>query len=231
MGGWASYKLAFEHPDDFAGALVLDGPVICGVEAYPGLNGPAYSDPACSQDGQSQPLDRQRAVDSVRDRSDLRRRAGPHHRRDRPGPDVRSRSASATTCSSTPAATTCVYATEDRFGDAVAGSASRCGPSIPATSPTAGTRASTTPRSASAPPATTGSPASRPGTGRSATIATVHAADAALPEPAGDRRSASARRWSPSRCPGPRPGSAGSSARRPAARETNDPAADRRRRR
>ena len=27
MGGWASYKLAFEHPDDFAGALVLDGPV------------------------------------------------------------------------------------------------------------------------------------------------------------------------------------------------------------
>jgi len=56
MGGWASYKLAFEHPDDFAGALVLDGPVICGVQAYPGLNGPAYSDPACSQDGQSQPL-------------------------------------------------------------------------------------------------------------------------------------------------------------------------------
>ncbi len=56
MGGWASYKLAFEHPDDFAGALVLDGPVICGVQAYPGFNGPAYSDPACSQDGQSQPL-------------------------------------------------------------------------------------------------------------------------------------------------------------------------------
>ena len=56
MGGWASYKLAFEHPDDFAGALSLDGPVICGVQAYPGLNGPAYSDPACSQDGQSQPL-------------------------------------------------------------------------------------------------------------------------------------------------------------------------------
>jgi pimeloyl-ACP methyl ester carboxylesterase len=27
MGGWASYKLAFEHPDDFAGSLVLDGPV------------------------------------------------------------------------------------------------------------------------------------------------------------------------------------------------------------
>jgi dienelactone hydrolase len=56
MGGWASYKLAFEHPDDFAGALVLDGPVICGVQAYPGANGPAYSDPACSKDGQSQPL-------------------------------------------------------------------------------------------------------------------------------------------------------------------------------
>jgi dienelactone hydrolase len=56
MGGWASYKLAFEHPDDFAGALVLDGPVICGVGVYPGVNGPAYSDPACSEDGQSRPL-------------------------------------------------------------------------------------------------------------------------------------------------------------------------------
>jgi pimeloyl-ACP methyl ester carboxylesterase len=32
MGGWASGKLAFEHPDDFAGALVLDGPIACGVE-------------------------------------------------------------------------------------------------------------------------------------------------------------------------------------------------------
>ncbi|HWD75064.1 MAG TPA: prolyl oligopeptidase family serine peptidase [Solirubrobacteraceae bacterium] len=56
MGGWASYKLAFEHPDAFAGALVLDGPVICGVQAYPGVNGFAYQDPACSQDGQSSPL-------------------------------------------------------------------------------------------------------------------------------------------------------------------------------
>jgi hypothetical protein len=56
MGGWASYKLAFEHPDDFAGALVLDGPVVCGVEAYPGISGPAASDPACSQDGQSRPF-------------------------------------------------------------------------------------------------------------------------------------------------------------------------------
>jgi len=28
----ASGKLAFEHPDDFAGALVLDGPIACGVE-------------------------------------------------------------------------------------------------------------------------------------------------------------------------------------------------------
>jgi pimeloyl-ACP methyl ester carboxylesterase len=53
MGGWASYKLAFEHPDDFAGALVLDGPVACGVEVYPGITGAAASDPTCSQDGQS----------------------------------------------------------------------------------------------------------------------------------------------------------------------------------
>ncbi|HWE09740.1 MAG TPA: prolyl oligopeptidase family serine peptidase, partial [Solirubrobacteraceae bacterium] len=56
MGGWASYKLAFEHPDAFAGALVLDGPVICGVQVYPGVNGFAYQDPACSRDGQSTPL-------------------------------------------------------------------------------------------------------------------------------------------------------------------------------
>jgi dienelactone hydrolase len=53
MGGWASYKLAFEHPDDFAGALVLDGPVACGVEVYPGVTGAASQDPACSGDGQS----------------------------------------------------------------------------------------------------------------------------------------------------------------------------------
>ena len=56
MGGWASYKLAFEHPDDFAGALVLDGPVICGVSAYPGANGPAFQDPTCAQDGTSRNL-------------------------------------------------------------------------------------------------------------------------------------------------------------------------------
>jgi pimeloyl-ACP methyl ester carboxylesterase len=56
MGGWASYKLAFEHPDDFAGALTLDGPLICGVEAYPGANGAAFQDPPCSKDGESFPL-------------------------------------------------------------------------------------------------------------------------------------------------------------------------------
>ncbi|HLY50412.1 MAG TPA: prolyl oligopeptidase family serine peptidase [Solirubrobacteraceae bacterium] len=56
MGGWASYKLAFEHPDDFAGAFSMDGPVVCGIEFYPGENGNAFSDPACSQDGQSKPL-------------------------------------------------------------------------------------------------------------------------------------------------------------------------------
>jgi dienelactone hydrolase len=56
MGGWASYKLAFEHPDAFAAALVLDGPVVCGVGVYPGVSGPAASDPQCSQEGASQPL-------------------------------------------------------------------------------------------------------------------------------------------------------------------------------
>jgi dienelactone hydrolase len=56
MGGWASYKLAFEHPDDFAGAFSMDGPVVCGIEFYPGENGNAFTDPACSQDGQSKPF-------------------------------------------------------------------------------------------------------------------------------------------------------------------------------
>ena len=36
-------------------------------------------------------------------------------------------------------------------------------------------------------------------------IAGVNAADSALPDPSVDRTSAPARRWSPSRCPGPRP--------------------------
>jgi len=56
MGGWASYKLAFEHPDDFAGALVMDGPTVCGIEFYPGESGNAFTDPACAQDGQSKPF-------------------------------------------------------------------------------------------------------------------------------------------------------------------------------
>jgi predicted esterase len=56
MGGWASYKLAFEHPDDFAGAFSMDGPVVCGIEFYPGEQGNAFTDPACAQDGQSKPL-------------------------------------------------------------------------------------------------------------------------------------------------------------------------------
>ncbi|HEY2651965.1 MAG TPA: prolyl oligopeptidase family serine peptidase [Solirubrobacteraceae bacterium] len=56
MGGWASYKLAFEHPDDFAAAFSMDGPVVCGIEFYPGEQGNAFSDPACSQDGQSKPF-------------------------------------------------------------------------------------------------------------------------------------------------------------------------------
>ena len=57
MGGWASYKLAFEHPDDFAGAMVLDGPVVCGIEFYPGENGNAFSSqPDCAQDGKSKPF-------------------------------------------------------------------------------------------------------------------------------------------------------------------------------
>ncbi|WP_249009510.1 prolyl oligopeptidase family serine peptidase [Conexibacter sp. DBS9H8] len=58
MGGWAAYKLALEHPDDFAGALVLDGPVICGINVLPGLGVPAGSgtNPGCAKDSQSAPL-------------------------------------------------------------------------------------------------------------------------------------------------------------------------------
>ena len=56
MGGWASYKLALEHPDDFAGAMVLDGPVICGVEVLPGVDAGVSQDPGCARDGQSAPL-------------------------------------------------------------------------------------------------------------------------------------------------------------------------------
>ncbi len=118
MGGWASYKLAFEHPDDFAGALVLDGPLVCGIEAYPGVNADAFTDPACSQDGESQPLianprwipyvidqtyadelvpttgviAQARAFDQLGQRYDLFIHTGADH---------------------------LIYATEDRFGDAV----------------------------------------------------------------------------------------------------------------
>jgi pimeloyl-ACP methyl ester carboxylesterase len=119
MGGWASYKLAFEHPDDFAGALVLDGPVACGVEVYPGVTGAASQDPACADDGQSQPfvanarwipyvidqtyadelvpttgvIAQAEAFDQLNQRYDLFIHTGGDH---------------------------LVYATEDRFGDAVA---------------------------------------------------------------------------------------------------------------
>ncbi|HEX4012245.1 MAG TPA: prolyl oligopeptidase family serine peptidase [Solirubrobacteraceae bacterium] len=119
MGGWASYKLAFEHPDDFAGALVLDGPVACGVEVYPGVTAAASQNPACADDGQSQPLvanarwipyvidqtyadelvpttgviAQAQAFDQLNQRYDLFIHTGGDH---------------------------LVYATEDRFGDAVA---------------------------------------------------------------------------------------------------------------
>lgn len=57
MGGWAAYKLAFAHPDDFAAAMSLDGPLVCGVELVPGASGAASSsDPGCAKSGQSEPL-------------------------------------------------------------------------------------------------------------------------------------------------------------------------------
>jgi hypothetical protein len=119
MGGWASYKLAFEHPDDFAAALVLDGPLVCGIEYEPGVDAFASQDPACSKDSQSRLLvanarwipyvidqtyadelvpttgviDQARVFDSLGQRYDLFIHTGADH---------------------------LIYATEDRFGDAVA---------------------------------------------------------------------------------------------------------------
>jgi hypothetical protein len=119
MGGWASYKLAFEHPDDFAGALVLDGPLVCGIEYEPGVDAFASQDPSCSKDSQSRLLvanarwipyvidqtyadelvpttgviDQARVFSSLGQRYDLFIHTGADH---------------------------LIYATEDRFGDAVA---------------------------------------------------------------------------------------------------------------
>ena len=60
MGGWATYKLGLAHPDLFAKALVLEGPVICGMRPAPGLNGPAMGG-RCTTDGDTLPL-----IDSAR---------------------------------------------------------------------------------------------------------------------------------------------------------------------
>ncbi|HVB91927.1 MAG TPA: hypothetical protein VND70_07480 [Acidimicrobiales bacterium] len=55
MGGWASYKLGLQYPDLFAQAMPLEGPVICGDQATPGV-GASAAGGQCSSDGQSTPL-------------------------------------------------------------------------------------------------------------------------------------------------------------------------------
>jgi predicted esterase len=55
MGGFASYKLAFEYPDLFAQAMPLEGPVICGTRVSPPIEGAAGGE-QCSKDGNTTPL-------------------------------------------------------------------------------------------------------------------------------------------------------------------------------
>ena len=58
MGGWASYKLGLAHPDLFASALTLEGPIICGIRVVDGVDLPADSSSPgrCGADGKSTPL-------------------------------------------------------------------------------------------------------------------------------------------------------------------------------
>ena len=60
MGGWATYKLGLSHPDLFAKAVVLEGPVICGARGAPGAPGAAMAG-RCTTDGDSVPM-----IDSAR---------------------------------------------------------------------------------------------------------------------------------------------------------------------
>ncbi|GAC1538484.1 MAG: hypothetical protein NVS3B12_23660 [Acidimicrobiales bacterium] len=60
MGGWATYKLGLSHPDLFAKAVVLEGPVICGLRPAPGAPGAAMPG-RCTTDGDSIPM-----IDSAR---------------------------------------------------------------------------------------------------------------------------------------------------------------------
>lgn len=55
MGGWGTYKIGLAHPDLFAKAVVLEGPVICGLRAFPGAAG-AAGPGHCSTDGDSIPV-------------------------------------------------------------------------------------------------------------------------------------------------------------------------------
>jgi hypothetical protein len=55
MGGFASYKLAFEYPDLFAQAMPLEGPVVCG-ERVLGEVTTAAGGEECEHDGDTTPL-------------------------------------------------------------------------------------------------------------------------------------------------------------------------------
>lgn len=55
MGGWGSYKLAEEYPGVFGQAMPLEGPVICGLRVYGGVESKAGGT-QCSSDGDSTAL-------------------------------------------------------------------------------------------------------------------------------------------------------------------------------
>jgi Putative esterase len=55
MGGFASYKLAFEYPDLFAQAMPLEGPVVCGERVIGEIGMPAGGE-ECEHDGNTTPL-------------------------------------------------------------------------------------------------------------------------------------------------------------------------------
>ena len=101
----------------------------------------------------------QRPLDPLRDRPDLRRRTGAHHRRDRPGPGLRQPDQRYNLFIHT-GGDHLVYATEDKFSDAVAALGKPVRTVNPGASASTGIRASTAARWESAPPATTGSAAS-----------------------------------------------------------------------
>lgn len=56
MGGWASWKLGLAHPDLFAAAMPIAGPITCGTGLSDQARLDLYGDERCSADGRALPL-------------------------------------------------------------------------------------------------------------------------------------------------------------------------------